>query len=51
MVAHTCHPSAREAEAEELQVQGHPGLHTEFQANLGMVRSSYLGSGGSALAT
>jgi hypothetical protein len=30
MVAHTCNPSTQEAETGESQVQGHPGLHSQF---------------------
>lgn len=29
MEAHTCNPSIWEGEAEESQVPGHPGLHSE----------------------
>lgn len=36
MVAHECYPNTWEIEARELPlVQGHYGLHSELQGNLG----------------
>jgi hypothetical protein len=34
MLAHTCNPITREAETKGLTVQGQPGVHSKFQANL-----------------
>lgn len=32
MVGHTCHPRTGEVEAGKREVQGQPGLHSEFMA-------------------
>jgi hypothetical protein len=34
MLAHTCNPITWEAETKGLTVQGQPGVHSKFQANL-----------------
>lgn len=46
MVAHVCHPSTWEAEVgESLQVQGQPGLHSEFKASLTYIKRPCLTKG------
>lgn len=40
MVAHTCNGTTGKAEAERLEVQGHPWLHNGFKAILGCTRPS-----------
>jgi hypothetical protein len=37
MVGHACSHSTRKSETEGWQVQGQPGLHSEFQASLSNV--------------
>ena len=37
-MVHICHPSTWEMEAGGSGVQGHPWLHSEFEASLGYMR-------------
>lgn len=45
MVARACDPSTREVEAGRSEVQGHPQLHSEFEANLDHIRIHTHGRG------
>ena len=38
MVVHICGPSIHKAEAEGSGVQGHPRLHSKFEASLGYIK-------------
>jgi hypothetical protein len=40
MVAYKCNTSTWEAEAGGSQIQGHPSLHSEFEASLGYIVKS-----------
>lgn len=40
VMAHACNPSTWEIEAEGSGVQGHPLLHSEFEAGLDYIRHS-----------
>jgi hypothetical protein len=35
VVVHACNPSTQKGEAEGYQVQGQPGLYSNFQASMG----------------
>lgn len=37
-VVQACNPSIREEEAGESEAEGHPELHSEFEASLGCMR-------------
>jgi hypothetical protein len=39
---HASNPSTWEAENGGYGVQGHPGLHSEFEGSLGYIKRSYL---------
>ena len=41
MVEHTCNPITEEIEAGESEVQGYPGLHSEFKANLDYMKPCF----------
>jgi hypothetical protein len=45
LVVHACNPSTQEVEAGGSRVSGQPGLHIDFEANLGYIARFFLKTG------